>query len=62
MPHDDAEALRLIERAVLAMQAHQHPGRRMYQVLGRLRDEVRQAQREAAIGQGGSPSDAVSGR
>ncbi len=48
MPDQDAEALRLIDQAVLAIQARQHPGRPLFYALERLRSEVRKAQREAA--------------
>ncbi len=43
---DDAEALRLIEQAVLAMQGRHHPGRPAYYALSHLHSEVRRAQRE----------------
>jgi hypothetical protein len=48
MPKEDAEALRLIEKAVLAIQARQHPGRPLFYAMDRLHAEVRKAQREAA--------------
>jgi hypothetical protein len=50
MRQDELEALQLIEKAVVAIQARQHPGRPIYYALSRLRDEVRKAQREARIG------------
>jgi hypothetical protein len=46
--HDHVEALRLIEKAILAMQARYHPGRPMYSTMGRLRDQVREARHDAA--------------
>ncbi len=45
---DDAEALRLIDRAVLTIQARYHPGRPVFYAMERLRSEVRKAQREVA--------------
>ena len=51
MPDPDAaQALRLIERAVLAIQARQHPGRPLFYAMDRLYREVRTAQREAGLG------------
>ncbi len=48
MPIDDhAEALPLIEQAVLSIQARYHPGRPMFYAMDRLRSEVRRALREA---------------
>jgi hypothetical protein len=43
----ELEALRLIEKAVLAIQARQHPGRPLYYAMSRVRDEVLEAQRDA---------------
>ncbi len=46
---DHARALRLIEQAVIAIQAECHPGRPMFYAMGRLHDEVRKAKREAGL-------------
>jgi len=45
---DDAQALALIEKAVLAIQARQHPGRPLFYAMDRVRSEVRCAQQEAS--------------
>jgi hypothetical protein len=42
----ELEAPQLIEKAVLAIQARQHPGRPLYYAMSRVRDEVRKAQRD----------------
>ena len=44
---DHAQALRLIEQAVITIQGRYHPGRPMFYAMERLHSEVRQAQREA---------------
>jgi len=44
---DHGQVLRLIEQAVLAIQARYHPGRPMFYAMDRLHSEVRRAQREA---------------
>ena len=46
---DPAQALRIIEQAVLAIQGRYHPGRPMFYAMGRLHSEVQRAQREASI-------------
>jgi hypothetical protein len=46
-PEEHVQILRLIEKAVLAVQGRYHPGRPMFYALGRVHDELRRAQREA---------------
>ena len=56
---DDARALALIEKAVLAIQARHHPGRPMFYALDRLRSEVRRARAEVPrtdIDRSGTPA------
>lgn len=42
---DHAEALRLIEKAVLALQGYYPPGRPPFYALGKLHEEFRRARR-----------------
>ena len=43
---DQAEALFLIDKAASAIQASYHPGRPMFSVMNRLRDEIDRAREE----------------
>lgn len=45
---DHFEALRLMERAVLAIQGRYHPGRPAFYALDRLHAEIRRARREVS--------------
>jgi hypothetical protein len=56
MPTSHAEALRLIELAVLKLQAVYHPGRPMFMALQEVHREVRRARLEAGRC-GGDPYD-----
>jgi hypothetical protein len=45
---DHSEALRLMEKAVLALQGSYHPGRPAFYALGRAHDEICRARREVS--------------
>lgn len=45
---DAAETLRLLDQAVLKLQARQHPGRPAFYALDRLRSEIERTRGEVA--------------